>query len=142
MRISFKLNLTSQFWKVAYKLTHDALFLLLAFFLGTLILEGMLPGIISDHIGTYKIIFLIALNIAAIGILWKKIGNVLPRAPANKNSSHKIIGATIFIFILLILNSLIRLKLFFVPLFIFLIAASIYFSYKVIFEKERSKNKA
>lgn len=138
MRINFKLKLTNQFWIVTYKLLHDALFLVLVLFLGILVMEGMLPGIISDHIGLYKIIFLIAAQISAISTIQKNYGENWPRAP--RALGKKIWIMLVLILFLLAINSLLRLNSFLIPLFIFFIAASTYFSYKVIFEEARRKN--
>ena len=134
MRINFKSKSNSPYLKVAYKLLHDSLFLIILFFLGALIMEGILPGIISSHIGLYKIILAIAINLSAITIFQKKSPRAFPLSSAVKLSRGKIFWTFLFIIFAVILNGLIRLKLFLIPMFVFLIAASIYFSYKVIFE--------
>lgn len=136
MRAKFKLKLTDQSYSVIYKLLHDSLFLMLLFFSGTIISEGVLPGIISGHIGLYKIILAIAINLSVITILQKKIPQSFPSSSTAGIYRGKIFWLIIFLLFALILNSLIKLKLFLIPLFIILIAAIIYFSYKVIFEEE------
>ena len=137
MRASFKLKLTNQSCRVIYKLFHDLLFLILIFFSGTIISEGILPGIISSHIGLYNIIIAIAINLSAITIIQKKFPQFIPLSNTVGISRGKTFWILIFILFALILNSLIKLNLFLIPLFTSLIAASIYFSYKIIFEEAK-----
>ena len=113
---------------IAYKLLHDVLFVLIIFFLGSMIAEGLLPNIISTHIGLYKILLAILLNILAINFLAMKTG-----LNPGKFSNKKAAIALLLVLAMLLFNSMLRINLA-LNLFILLIAAAIfYFLYKVLF---------
>jgi len=52
--------------KVVYKILHDILFIVLIFFLLALIAEGLIPGIITTHIGFSRVVTFIFVNLLAI----------------------------------------------------------------------------
>ena len=113
---------------LAYKLLHDALFVLIIFFISSMIAEGLLPGIISAHIELYKILFAVLLNILAINFIAMKVG-----LNPGKFSNKKTALALLFILAALLFNSMLRINLA-LNLFFLLVAASVfYFLYKVLF---------
>jgi hypothetical protein len=113
---------------VAYKLLHDILLVLIIFFIGAMITEGLLPGIISAHIKLYKILFAVLLNILAINFISMKAG-----LNPGKFSNKKTAIALLFILAALLFNSMLRINLA-LNLFILLVAAFVfYFLYKVLF---------
>ena len=113
-----------------YKLLHDSLLILMTFFVLTLIAEGVLPGIISNHFGLYKITIVILLNILAIlGI--KKNADL----PAENSINKKIAWPLLFILALLIFNSLLKLNIFLILTILTAILASGYFIFKVFQEE-------
>lgn len=100
---------------VAYKLLVDSLFILFVVFISSMLAEGALPGIISGHIGLYKIALLIAADVLAISIIIKQ-AEIPERTVINK----KIAWPLFFILGLLIFNSMLQLNIF---LAVFLLAA-------------------
>lgn len=116
---------------IIYKLLYDALFISLLFFFLALIAEGVLPGIVTAHIGFTKMIFTIFVIIFGIYIL----GDHLKISPASSNLNKKTAAILLLIFVLLIFNSLIKLNIF-LNIFILLVVAAIgYFIYKNILEE-------
>jgi len=115
---------------LAYKLLHDCLLILLVFFVFALIAEGILPGIISNHFGLYKIAILFMINVLAIFGAGKAAG-VYAEVRINK----KIAWPLLFMLALLIFNSLLKLNIFlnlFILIFIFVTS---YFLIKTFQEK-------
>lgn len=116
---------------ILYKLLNDSLLVLLTFFLLTMLAEGVLPGVVSSHIGLYKIVVAIILNVLAI----TSIGKII-KAP-EKNTNKKIVWPLFFICALLLFNSLLKLNIYlniFILLIIFVIS---YFLIKV-FQEEKT----
>jgi hypothetical protein len=114
-----------------YKLSCDTLFILLVFFVLVLIAEGLLPGIVSSHIGLYKIAIVICANIFSTLAL----RNHLPakkEGPLNRYLLWIILG----ILLLLIFNSLISLPIFLSSSILILSGAMIFYIFKV-FEEEK-----
>lgn len=98
--------------KIAYKIAHDSLFILLLFFTLVLIAEGLLPGIISDHFGIYKIFVAIILNSMAVKFLADKLKNkIKPSAQVQEKGKKKMIAFIILISILFI-NSILETESF------------------------------
>jgi len=115
---------------IVFKLLHDSLLMLLIFFVLALIAEGLLPGIISLHIGPYKIALLILGNILAIAGI-KKIYDINDRSILNKKTTHGLF----VIILLLIFNSLFKLNIFLNLFVLILIVFSAYFIAKILQEE-------
>jgi len=64
-----KIHLSKNILLITYKLLHDALLLFLISFVGMLIAEGLLPGLVSAHLSLAKVaIAIIIILIAIVGI--------------------------------------------------------------------------
>lgn len=99
------INFNKSFQLIAYKLLHDALFLSVISFAGMIVVEGVLPGLISSHIGLAKmaIIILILLTI----IIW--LGGKLQIAYHSEESCYRKLLPFITVFaFLLVGNSLLK----------------------------------
>lgn len=126
----FRKRLNKENLAVVYKLLHDLLFVLLVFFVLALIAEGLLPGVISSHIGLYKIALLTLVNIMAISGLQKFLGF------ADGNASNKKTAYALLVIILLLLfNSLFKLDIFLNLSILILILVSAYFIFRVFQEE-------
>ncbi|MEK7598581.1 MAG: hypothetical protein AAB487_02495 [Patescibacteria group bacterium] len=113
---------------IAYKLLHDALFILVLFFVIALFGEGLLPGLVSSHLGLYKILIVVLADILAINFFSVK----LEMNPA-KFSPQKTALALLLVLSVLLFNSLLKAGLI-LNLFILILAGLIfYFLYKTIF---------
>jgi hypothetical protein len=115
---------------VAYKLLCDSIFLLLIFFCGTLVAEGLIPGIITEHISFLKIIFILVFNLAAIHLVGRLSEIEIPKSAANKKTAVflAVLGT------LLVFNSLLHLNLFLAFLILVFILLAGYFTYRSLFE--------
>ena len=116
---------------VVFKLLHDTLFLLLAFFALTLVAEGLLPGIISRYFGISKIIVLVLGNVFLITLL----GNFLKIRPTPKSTNKKMILAISFLGVILIVNGLLKMNLF-LNLFITTLAIGVAYIFYTILLQE------
>ena len=117
---------------IIYKLLNDVLFLLLIFFTAALIADGVLPGIVTNHISFLKIIIFIFLNLAAIYF----IGN-LSQVKLENNFKNK--KAAIFLAVLaalLIFNSLFKLNIYLAVFILAVIVLTFYFLYKNFFSEK------
>jgi hypothetical protein len=120
--------------RIALKLLHDLLFLILLFFALSLVAEGVLPGIVTSHVGFPKILLFIFVLISAIYLLgrtinWKSSGN--KATLGNK----KTVVALLIISILLILNAQIKLN-FLLNIFLTVAFATLsYFLFKAASEE-------
>jgi len=115
--------------RLVYKLLHDLLFILVIFFILALVAEGLLPGIVSSHIGLYKIILLILLVIFSINMVSKKAG-IVPSSTVNENIKY----AFLFILVALIFNGMLKLGL---PISISILIFAMFFIYlsvKIFFD--------
>ncbi len=105
-----KFKLSQNKLKIIYKLLNDLL-LVLVFFLGlALIADGLITGIITQHISFLKIILLIALDLIAI----QKIDSLIISSPQPVKKVSKKNKTTLFLMILaflLIFNSLLKINL-------------------------------
>lgn len=126
-----KVNFEKNKILLVYKLLADALFLLLVFFVLSLIAEGVLPGIVSDHIGLYKIAFLIIVTSLALTYLGK-ITEIKLREQPDKKTAF----ALLFIAALLIFNSLIKINILLNLVILAAVGACGYLIYKIIFEEK------
>jgi hypothetical protein len=116
---------------LAYKILHDILFVVLVFFTMAMIAEGVLPGIVTDHISFTKIIIFIFINLLAIYVL----GSFLSVNVSDSRPSKKTALPLLFVSILLIFNSLLKINIY---LNLFTLITAIvtgYFVYKVIREE-------
>jgi len=117
---------------LAYKLLVDSLFILFVAFIFAMLAEGILPGIISGHIGLSKIAMLIMLDILTISFVMR-IADI-----SEKNIANKKIAWMLFVVMgLLIFNGLLKLNIFLNLFILIIIFASSYFTFK-IFEEEQS----
>jgi hypothetical protein len=117
---------------IAYKLLNDALFVGLIFFLVAIIGEGVLPGIISSHVGLYKIIIALLLVVSLINLLALDLQITVVKRPNKKT-----VIAVLVVLGLLLLNSIFRQSVFFGGSIILLTAITTYFLYRVIFVEEK-----
>lgn len=121
--------LNKNFLLIAYKLLNDLLFILLIFFAGALIADGLVPGLISDHFSFLRLILVVFFNMAAIYLIAQKLD--IPSAPARNKKT------TIFLSIvaaLVIFNGLFEINLY-LAIFISILSLIIfYLIYKNLFE--------
>lgn len=123
--------LTEKNSKLAYKLLHDLLLVLIVFFVLAMTAEGLLPGIVSSRIGLYKIVLAILMVIFSINVASKKAG-FIPSLALNKKAKY----ALPFLLAVLILNGMLGIGLP-INIFILLLAlASLYLSAKIFFNPE------
>ncbi len=126
----FKFMLNKNLLLLAYKLLTDLLFLVLIFFTFTLVIESLLPGIITSHISFLKIIFLLALNLLTLYFL----GHYLKiNFPTNQTNKKTVLFLTV-LFSLLIFNSLLKLNIFLAIIILFLALLISYFLYQEFLE--------
>lgn len=119
---------------IAYKLLHDALFLLLISFVAILIAEGLLPGIISSHISLLKIALAIFLALGFLIFVGKNLNIAYNQQTVKKN---RLLPALIFLAFLLIGNSLLKFA-FWENIIITLVILFLFFLfYQAIFENEK-----
>ena len=90
---------------IAYKLLHDALFLLFVFFIAILVAEGALPGIVSVHISFTLVVMIILLVLLMIILIGKKL-KITYAAPTIKK--NRLLPAFVLLAFLLIGNSLLK----------------------------------
>lgn len=128
--MAFKFRFNKNALTISYKLLNDLFFLALVFFTLALVADGVIPGIVSDHISFLKITVIIVANLFAIYIF----GNYAEIKIKNQKISKTTAGFFIVLAVLIIFNSLYRLN---ITLAVFiLIATSVagYFTYKNILE--------
>lgn len=115
---------------IIYKLLHDLLFLMLIFFAVALMADGLIPGIISNHVSFLKITIFSILNLAAVYAL----GNYLQIKFKDQTKNKKTTILLVAIAALLIFNSLIKLNIFLAIFILLVVLLSGYFIWKNIFE--------
>ena len=118
---------------VVYKILHDILFIALIFFLLALIAEGLLPGIITTHVGFFTVITFIFINLIIIYAL----GKFLRIDLKNNTITKKTALPLLFVLILLILNSLLGINPYLIASITLFVIISGYFIYKVILEEKK-----
>ena len=101
-------SLSKNTFLIAYKLLHDALFLLLISFMAMLIAEGALPGIVSSHISFTRVVIMILLILIMIILIGKKF-QLTYTAPIIKK--NKLLPILVLFAFLLIGNSLLKFAL-------------------------------
>jgi hypothetical protein len=115
---------------VLYKLLNDLLFIEAIFFLLALIGEGLLPGIVTSHIGFSKILIAVGITILAILYIGNKADVQLNSVKTNKKTAVLLI----FVLILLLFVSLIKINLILNVTLSFSAIATVYLIYKILFE--------
>ncbi len=118
---------------IGYKLLGDTLFLFSLFFILALIADGLIPGIVTNHISFLKMIFVLSLNLIALQV----VGHLAEIKIATIRQNKKTIITLIAIGTLLIFNSLLKLNLYLAFFILLLTLFSSYFLYKNIFLKEK-----
>lgn len=116
---------------IVFKLFYDCLFVLLVFFMLSFIADSILPGIVSDHIGLYKILLAVVLNIIGIFLLEKNSEVIVPQKMTNK----KTVLLVLFIVLLLIFNSLLSLDIWLNVFLVFMSILVFFFINKVLSEE-------
>jgi len=104
-----KIKISQNSILIAYKLLHDVLFISLVFLGLSLLAEGILPGIISSHVGLSKIVLLAAFCLVSIKILQDKTGL---KPAGHKGKKNKALYALIVFGFVLIINSMLKIGLF------------------------------
>jgi hypothetical protein len=112
---------------IIYKLLNDTLFILLALFTSALIAEGLLPGIVSNHVGLYKIAFLILVNLFIILFLFNKL-----KISHALSHDKKALVIIFLLFIILIFNGMLNIKIILSIFILFLVSIVFYLFYKII----------
>ncbi|KKP96325.1 MAG: hypothetical protein US25_C0074G0003 [Candidatus Moranbacteria bacterium GW2011_GWE1_36_7] len=90
---------------IAYKLLHDLLLLMLVSFAGFLVIEGLLPGLLTSKISFSKIVIGIIIILASIVYLGKNFNITYQQAKIH--TSKMLSGLVLFSF-LLIGNSMLK----------------------------------
>ena len=103
-----KIFFTKDALLIIYKLLHDVLFLLLFSFLGIIVAEGALPGLITSHIGLAKIAIAIVLVLGIIVLIGSRFQIIYEKPGLRKN---KLLPAFILFSFILIGNSLLKFAL-------------------------------
>lgn len=125
-----KLQINKNSLVITYKILNDLFFLELVFFFIASIAEGILPGIISDHIGFPKIILAVMVNLLAIYFVGKLAGINLPLQKTNKKTA----SFTLLILLLLVFNSFLKLSILLNLFLVIVVAATGYYLYRIILE--------
>lgn len=127
-----KIHLSKNFLLVLHKLLNDTLLLLFLSFLGVLVVEGLIPGLISGHIGLSKFILLIILTAGGIIFLGDKLEITYPGPTLSLKTGWLLPSLTLFSF-LLIGNSLLRFKFWENILITILTIIIFFFFYRIFF---------
>ncbi|MFA7209295.1 MAG: hypothetical protein WC120_03330 [Parcubacteria group bacterium] len=98
-----------------YKLLNDLLLLWLALFVFSLVAEGLIPGIVSQHLELYKIALAMLINVVLIREMRKEA-----RIGSASATDKKIAWPLFSIFLLLLFNSMLKLDIY---LNLFILAA-------------------
>jgi len=92
---------------IILKLLHDALLILVVLFFGLLVLESVLPGLISGHLGLGIMAGLILINLGMIN--WLSKGLVVNNPLAGIKTSKKEVFILLLIFFIFIFNGVLRI---------------------------------
>jgi len=119
-------------FSIIYKLLNDFLFAILIFFVLVMMAEGILMGIISRYIPLYLIILVMLVDIFAISLIGRSL----------KIEERKILDkkTTIFILVVVVLfliNSLLKISFYLIPIIVIASLASIFLLYKVLIEEDK-----
>ena len=112
---------------ITYKLLNDTLFILLVLFTSALMAEGLLPGIVSNHVGLYKIAFVILVNLFLIVFLFNKLK--ISHAPSQ---DKKAVVMIFLLFIILIFNGMLNIEILLSIFILILVSIIFYLFYKII----------
>jgi len=131
-----KYKFNSESLLIIYKLLHDLLFLLLLFFGMALVAEGVLPGIITAHVGFSKIVFLVVFNLLAIFFTGQKIKIEISAKDDKKTTvNKKLTAALVILFGLLVFNSLWAINIWLNLFLVICSLATLYLLVKLFFEE-------
>ena len=120
-------------WKIIYKLLADCLFLELLFLAFALILDGLIPGFITDHISFLKIVLLLGITFGFLYISSRAAGLEIQ----TENFSNKKTAVVLAILAaLLIFNSLWKLNLWLALFILAIILVTFYYLYKNILSQK------
>ena len=125
------LNKIKANWSIIYKLSNDLLLVLLIFFVVAMVGEAVLPGIISAHVGMYEITLLILLDILGISFLGRKLQIGKEKFLNKKTTIFLIVVTTLFL-----LNSVLKINFYLIPVVVIISLVSIYFLYQVLNEEK------
>lgn len=117
----------------SYKLLHDLSFILLVFFAGLLIAEGILPGFLSSHINIPLLVLLMLIALGLIGKISRNLDINYPPVSIRKNKS---IPFLITIIILLLGSSMLKLSLWMNLLIVLGILYLLFLFYRMILKVE------
>lgn len=92
---------------IILKLLHDALLILVVLFFGLLVMESVLPGLISGHIGLWIVAGSILINIGLISWLSEKLAITNPLKETKTNKKEVFI--ILLIFFIFIFNGVLRI---------------------------------
>ncbi len=92
---------------IILKLLHDVLLILVVLFFGLLLLESVLPGLISGHLGLGIMAGLILITVGLINYFSEKLVIVNPLTELE--ITKKEILVLLFIFFIFIFNSVLRI---------------------------------
>src|SRR5665647_1178850 len=102
-----KIALNRNYQIIILKLLHDALVILVVLFFGLLVMESVLPGLISGHIGLWIVAGSILINIGLISWLSEKLAIINPLKEAK--ISKKEVFIILLIFFIFIFNGVLRI---------------------------------
>ncbi|MFA6973595.1 MAG: hypothetical protein WC238_02520 [Parcubacteria group bacterium] len=130
----FKINNKQAKLQLTYKLLHDLLFILLLFLAATLLAEGLLPGIVSSHVGISKLIIPIAGIIFLISLISPAIKSGI--RDKKKPSGKKMIFFLSLFGIILVLNSLLKAGILLNLTITILVTITTYVVYVIMIKEE------
>lgn len=117
---------------ISYKLLGDVFFLLSLFFALALAVDGLIPGLITDHVSFLRLILLLVFNLAALYAIGNLAGIKFKQKENNKKTIVFLsVMAAIFIF-----NSLFKLNPYLAATIVALVILAGYFSYKNFFAEK------
>jgi len=103
-----KILFNENFLNLIYKLAHDALFILLFSFTMILIVEGLIPGIITSHLSLLKLSLPLLFVFGGIVLIGSKLNLSYPKIKLSKSKLVPILIVALF---LMIGNSLLQFSL-------------------------------
>lgn len=115
---------------IIYKLLADILFLMLAFFATTLVVDSLVPGLVSSHISFLKILTLLAFNLVAL----YAVGTVTEVRIMEERPHKKTVAFLTILAALMIFNGLFDLNLYLNFFLLITTAICGLFLYKLFFK--------
>lgn len=126
-----KLPSNKNAYRILYKLLGDVLFLLSFFFALTLIVEGLIPGLVSDHISFFRLIIILALTM--VGLLFAgRLGEISTSTSSKNKKTSLVLG---FLSAILIFNGLLKIHLYLSLIILILCLTALHFIHKNLFEQ-------